>query len=92
MRYIPLMMILSGLLCAMIAALQPISLLKGKARLVSSFLVAGGIFLSGAVQIPIDHRPWPGGLLPLGAVFLAWIGWWKFERDPEGRTSASKIL
>jgi hypothetical protein len=91
-RYFPLALIMLGLLCALIAALQGISRSKGKARLLSSFSIAGGLFISGVLQIPIDRKPWPGDLLPLAGIFLAWIGWRKFERDPNGKKPASKML
>jgi high-affinity Fe2+/Pb2+ permease len=92
MRAIPLTLILTGLLSALIAALQPASTLKGRARLLSSFAVAAGFLAGGVEQVWSESRLWPGSVGLLIALWLAWIGWRKYQRDPDGKTPASKML
>jgi len=92
MRFIPLTLIVFGLVFALVAALRPVSRFKGQARLFSSLLVGGAFFIGGFTQIRQSAQLWPGSFGVLAGLWLAWIGWRKFERDPDGKTSASKML
>jgi hypothetical protein len=91
-RAIPLGFVLLGLTFAAIASLTPISPKKGLRRLIASLLVAAA-FLEGSIaQMAAETSLWPGAFgIGMGA-FLAWIGYRKYKRDPDGRTPASKML
>lgn len=92
MRLAPLSLVLLAVLCVIIAALTPVSRLKGQLRLLGS-LLAGAAFCTGSVvQVAQDHRQWPGLLLSAMGGCLIWLGLRKYRRDPEGKTPSATIL
>jgi len=75
-----------------IAAITPISRLKGRLRLAGSCLAGSGIFIEGLTPITRERLIFRS-MLCLGAgVFLIWVGLRKYRRDPEGRTQPRQIL
>lgn len=91
-RIAPLCLVLLGLVFALSAALTEVSSRKGLLRLSASAMVALGFAVGAVSQVINEKRLWPG-CLGLGvSCFLAWIGFRKFKRDPEGRTPAASML
>jgi hypothetical protein len=91
-RAIPLGFVLLGLIFAAVASLTPISPRKGLLRLIASGLV-GAAFVEGSiVQMFGEHRLWPAAFGIGAGAFLAWIGYRKYKRDPDGHTAAAQML
>lgn len=87
-----LALVLCAVLCVFIAALVPASHKKGRIRLAGSLFIGAAFPVATSAQSLIERK-----LLPLlvGLIvgsFLAWIGWRKYRRDPQGKTPAAQIL
>jgi hypothetical protein len=82
----------SAFCCGVIAALIPISRIKGQLRLAGSLLIGIAFCIGALSQGVAEHnlRLSVAGFLCGG--FLVWLGLRKYRRDPEGRTRASQIL
>lgn len=91
-RAIPLGFIVLGLIFAIVASLTPVSKQKGLLRLVASLLVACAFWEAATIQMLGEHRLWPGAFGIGAGAFLAWIGYRKYKRDPEGRTPPAQML
>jgi threonine/homoserine/homoserine lactone efflux protein len=91
-RVLPLCLIALGLAFAALAALTQVSPKKGKRRLVASLSVSLAFAEGGVAQVIAQHHLWPGVLGLCGGVFLAWIGFRKQKRDPDGHTPAAQML
>ena len=92
MRVVPSGLILLGLTFALLAAIIKVSERKGLFRLAASIAVALGFAIGGAAQMTGEKRIWPGCFGLVVSCFLAWIGFRKFNRDPEGRTPPASML
>jgi hypothetical protein len=91
-RIIPLSLVLLALIFALLAVITKVSKRKGLLRLCASVTVALGFAIGGVAQVINEERLWPG-CFGLGAsCFLAWVGFRKHTRDPEGRTPPASML
>jgi hypothetical protein len=92
MKFLPVIFILIGLACALIATLMPVATPKGRIRLASSLAVGLGFIIGAIGQVVEEGNIWPGGLGFVVGIFLSWIGVRKYHRDPKGKTRANQML
>ncbi len=85
-------MIIIGLLCALVAIAFPVSRQKGNMRLAASSLVGTGFVIGAVAQIGSGGAMWPAIFGVVAGIFLDYVGWRKYRRDPEGRTRPAKML
>ena len=81
-----------AVLCVLVAAVLPVSVAKGRIRLLGSLSVGAGFAVMSLTQIVNENRLWPTAVLLFGGIFLIWVGLRKYRRDPEGKTPARSIL
>jgi hypothetical protein len=92
LRLLPASLIISGLACAFIAAVTRVSLRKGTLRLLASLLVSAAFVAGASIQIANEDKVWPDSFGVGAGLFLTWIGWRKYRKDPTGTTPASRML
>ena len=88
-RSIPLVLVLFAFLCVIVAAMAPVSKLKGQARLLASLSLGLGFFVNCLVQ---TFAIWQLLLGLAAGAMLILLGLRKYRRDPEGKTPAATIL
>ncbi len=61
-------------------------------RLLASLCLSGAFLFGSITQIIAENRLWPASFGLLAGLVLAWIGFRKHRRDPDGRTPSATIL
>jgi hypothetical protein len=90
-RLVPLGLILLGILCAIAAALRPVSRLKGKVRLLASLFGGAGVGVDSLTWIAKANLVWPAAIELAVGVYLIWTGLKTYRKDPEGKAPATSI-
>jgi hypothetical protein len=91
-RVLPLGLILLGLASALVATLSAISAQKSPWRLATSVFVGAAFTVGSIAQMLKENQLWPGAFGLGAGVFLMWIGYRKYKKDPDGNTPAAKML
>lgn len=90
-RLAPLGLILLGIFCAVIAALRPVSRVKGQVRLLASLFGGAGVSVDSLAWIAKANLVWPAAIELVIGLYLIWIGLRTYRKDPEGKTPTTSI-
>jgi hypothetical protein len=85
-------LIILAVVSVAIAMLIPRSRAKGRMRLAGSLLLGLAFIVTFPGLLQQTPHSWRAIVVPVGGVFLIWVGVRKYRRDPEGRTPAARIL
>ena len=91
-RVLSLVFVVAAALSVLIATLTPVSRFKGRIRLLGSCLVGVAFLVTSVTEMIRAEKLWPQSLLTAAGIFLIWIGFRKYQRDPKGRTRTASIL
>jgi uncharacterized membrane protein len=88
-RLLPSVLVLIAFLCVIVAAMAPVSKLKGQARLLASLSLGSGFVVNCLVQ---RFAIWQLLLGLTAGALLILLGLRKYRRDPQGKTPVATIL
>jgi hypothetical protein len=84
-RVVPLGLMLLGIFCAIIAALRPVSRLKGQARLLASLFGGAGVSVDSLAWIAKPDLVWPAAIELVMGLHFIWTGLRTYRKDPRVR-------
>jgi len=83
---------IAAVFITLIALAVPVSRAKGRMRLMGSCLIGTAFLLASLTEMIYERAFWPKVIVALAGIFLIWVGFRKYQRDPDGKTPAAKML